>query len=690
MISPEDRRKVSNMAGGQRRLGALMFTDVVGYTALMQRDEPRAEVLLDEHRRLLRSIFPRYRGTEIKTIGDAFVVEFASALEATQCAIAIQQALHEQREAGTDAGQLRVRIGIHLGDIEHRGTDILGDAVNIASRIEPLADPDGICITQQVADHVRNKLPVPVVSLGKRRVKNVAEPLEIFRVDALGRAHAPAGTRWVLGRGWRPVLVAGWLVAAILVAIIGWWAANALRSSPPVASPGTGGVRSLAVLPFTDLSPAHDNEYFCDGLTEELINALVQIEGLRVIGRTSSFAFKGKDTGIKAIGEALAVEAILEGSVRKEGDRLRITAQLIRVSDEGHLWSKSYDRDLEGVFAVQESISQSIVENLRLQMAGSAPLVQPTTASLEAYDLYLLGLWQLNRGTEDGYRQAISRFEQAIAVDATFARAHAGLADAYTTLVTWGILVPDEAFPIATAAAEKALSLAPTLPEPYISLGVIRLMYDWDGEAARAALEKALDLNPRSAIAHLWYAFYLTRQGDTARAITHAVEALALEPLSTVIASFASMVLFLGREYEAVISVLERALAIDPQLVGAHGQIAGALMHLDRWDEVPAELEKDNNAIGTLTGWAVYYAETGQPELARSKLGELIADYSEVAAYQIALIYSHLKEADLVFEWLWRAYEQRDAGLLWLNADPCLDAYRSDPRFAALVEAAIR
>ncbi len=678
------------MTGGQRRLGALMFTDVVGYTVLMQRDEQRAEVLLDEHRRLLRSIFLRYRGTEIKTMGDAFLVEFASALEATQCAVAIQQALHEQREAGTDAGQLRARIGIHLGDIEHRGTDILGDAVNIASRIEPLAAPDGICISQQVADHVRNKLSVPVVSLGKRRVKNVAERLEIFRVDALGKASVHAGTRTLLRRWRQPLQIAGWTAVVVLVALVGWWATYTLRSPPPVPATGTSGVRSLAVLPFTDLSPARDNEYFCDGLTEELINALVQIEGLRVIGRTSSFAFKGKDKGIKAIGEALGVEAILEGSVRKEGDRLRITAQLIRVSDEGHLWSRSYDRDLEGVFAVQESISQSIVENLRLQLAGSAPLVQPTTASLEAYDLYLLGLWQLNRGTEEGYRQAIARFEQAIAVDATFARAYAGLADAYTTLVSWGILVPDEAFPIATAAAEKALSLAPTLPEPYISLGVIRLMYDWDGEAARMALEKALDLNPRSAIAHIWYAFYLTRQGDTERAIFHVYEALALEPLSTVIASFASMVLFVSGEYEAVISVLERALAIDPQLVGAHGQIAGALMHLDRWDEVPVELEKDNNPIGTLTGWAIYYAETGQPDLARIKLGEIIVNYSGVAAYQIAIVYFHLKETDLAFEWLWRAYEQRDAGLLWLNADPCLDAYRSDPRLAALVEAAIR
>lgn len=689
MISPEDRRKVSTMASGQRRLGALMFTDAVGYTALMQRDEPRAEVLLDEHRRLLRSIFPRYRGNEIKTIGDAFVVEFASALEATQCAIAIQQAIHEQREAGTDAGQLRVRIGIHLGDIEHRGTDILGDAVNVASRIEPLADPDGICITQQVADLVRNKLPVPVVSLGKRRVKNVTEPLEIFRVDALGRAHAPAGTGWGLGRR-RPMLVAGWVGGAVLVAIIGWWAANALRSSAPVPSPGAGGVRSLAVLPFTDLSPAHDNEYFCDGLTEELINALVQIEGLRVIGRTSSFAFKGRDLGIRAIGEALGVEAVLEGSVRKEGDRLRITAQLIQVADEGHLWSRSYDRDLEGVFAVQESISRSIVENLRLQLAGSAPLVQPTTASLEAYDLYLLGLWQLNRGTEDGYRQAIGRFEQAIALDAAFARAYAGLADAYTILVTWGILAPEEAFPVATVAAEKALSLAPTLAEPYTSLGIIRLMYDWDGEAARAALERALNLNPRSAIAHIWYAIYLTRQGSVENALVHVYEALALEPLSTVIASFASMVLFFTREYDAMIAVLEKALQFDPTLVGAHGQIATAFMHTDRWNEVPDELAKDNNPIGTLTGWAVYYAETGQPDQARLRLGEIIANYSEVAAYQIALIYFHLKEADLGFEWLWRAYEQRDAGLLWLNTDPCLDAYRSDPRFAALVEAAIR
>lgn len=684
------KEKIEEMGTGQRRLGALMFTDVVGYTAHMQFDEQGAEILLDEHRRLLRSLFPEYGGTEIKTMGDGFLVEFASALEATQCAVAIQQQLHEQRLAGEPAGKLRVRIGIHLGDIEHRGDDILGDAVNVASRIQPLAEPDGICITQQVAALVQHRLPVPVVRLGKRRLKNVAQPVEIFRVDALHKASRDR-IRPTMAAGRKRLLpLAASAVAVALVVAIGWWLTEAWRSPQAVPSVDASGVRSLAVLPFTDLSQAHDNEYFCDGLTEELINALAQIEGLRVIGRTSSFAFKEKEIGIRAIAEVLGVEAILEGSVRKEGNQLRITAQLIRASDEGHLWSSTYDRDLEGVFVVQESIAQSIVDHLSLQLAGGRPLVQPTTQSLEAYDLYLLGLWQLGRGTEEGYHQAIARFEQAIAVDETFARAHSGLADAYTTLVTWGILTPDEGFAIARGAAEKALALAPDLAEPYLSLGIIQLMYDWDGEAARQALESALRINPHLATVHVWYAVYLTSAGDTTAAVAHIHRALELEPLSTTIASLAGMVLFFAREYEEMISVLEKALELDPDLVGAHGQIASAYMHTDRWDEVPAEVAKDNNPIGALTIWAVYYAETGEPALARQTLEEVIDSYSEVAAYQIAIVYFHLDEIDLGFEWLWRAYRQRDAGLLWLKVDPCLDEYRSDPRFLSLLEAAVQ
>ena len=289
---------------GARRLAAIMFTDLVGYTALTQRNEALAMQLLEEHRRLVRPFFPKHNGREVKTIGDAFLVEFASALEATRCAFDIQQSLNELNSGRQEDRRVLLRVGIHLGDVIHDQNDVYGDAVNIASRIEPLASPGGICVSQQVYDQIKNKFEFPLSTLGEKTLKNVSEPVEVYRV------------------------------------ILPWEKKSESESSLEKTR--------IAVLPFTNMSSNPEEGYFADGMTEELITSLSGVRQLTVIARTSVMGYKGTTKKVREIGRELEVGSVLEGSVRKAGNKVRITAQLIDAATEGHLWAQNYDRQLGG------------------------------------------------------------------------------------------------------------------------------------------------------------------------------------------------------------------------------------------------------------------------------------------------------------------------------------------------------
>ena len=328
----------------RRKLAAIMFTDLVGYSALSQKDEALALELLEEHRQLLRPFFTQHHGREIKTIGDAFLVEFASAVEAVRCAIAIQKALTAHTSVVAPERQIQVRIGLHVGDVVIEENDVLGDGVNIAARIEPLASPGGICLSEDVARQVDNKIDCRLDKLGEKRLKGIKQAVAVYRV------------------------------------VLPWEAGQA----PIVPS------RSIAVLPFLDMSQEQEQEYFCDGMAEELIDALIRIKDLRVSARTSAFSFKGQQQDIREIGNKLNVATVLEGSVRKAGNRLRITAQLINVADGYHLWSEKYDRELKDVFAIQDEIAGHIVGALRVMLSESEKrtLEDSPTDSIEAYDYY--------------------------------------------------------------------------------------------------------------------------------------------------------------------------------------------------------------------------------------------------------------------------------------------------------------
>src|ERR1700730_2021192 len=418
----------------QRKLAAIMFTDMVGYSALAQRDDKLALELLEEHRRLLREIFPHFNGTEIKTIGDAFLIEFQSALEAAQCAIEIQRTLAKRNHDVTAERRIELKIGIHIGDVVHRGGDVYGDGVNIASRIEQLAGAGGICVSMDVERQIRNALEARFEKLAPTELKNISVPMDLFRVVLPWEQRTPSVARFETeskptSRKFVPTAIA--LGLLLMISIGWWWTTQPRRASPSPAAPSavhSADQKSIAVLPFVDMSENKDEEYFADGLSEELIGMLTTVPELKVPARTSSFYFKGKQTTIADIAKALGVANVLEGSVRKSGNTLRITAQLIRVDNGYHVWSETYDRKLDDIFKIQDEIAGAVVTALKVHLL---PMQQPSaqeelrTGNLAAYNLYLQGRQSYNQGDAAGYQRAVTAFQAAIALDSRYAAAYA-------------------------------------------------------------------------------------------------------------------------------------------------------------------------------------------------------------------------------------------------------------------------
>src|SRR5712664_3713311 len=393
-----------------------MFTDIVGYTLLAQKNESLSLSLLEDQRKLIREILNRHNGREVKTIGDGFLIEFPSALDAVRCAYDIQEKAREHNVPSSEEKRVHLRIGIHLGDVVESEGDISGDAVNVASRIGPFAENGGISLSRQVYDQVQNKFELTLTSLGTKNLKNVATPIELYKVTL----------PWTEER---------------------------------VISPAQPDKKRIAVLPFANISPSPSDEYFSDGMTEELIATLSRIKNLGVIARTSIIRYKGLTKPVVEIGRELNVGTVLEGSVRVSGKRLRITAQLIDTGTEEHLWSETYDRNLEDALTIQSEIAKRIAKDLKIRVLHSETLrlEKKATGIPEAYSLYLKGRHSLNTRTEKGLKDAIQHFENSIKHDPNFALAYTGLADAYSILASYSLeyIPPREGFPKAKIAAKK-------------------------------------------------------------------------------------------------------------------------------------------------------------------------------------------------------------------------------------------
>lgn len=451
---------------------------------------------------------------------------------------------------------------------------------------------------------------------------------------------------------------------------------------------------SIAVLPFTDLSQEKDLEYFCDGIAEELINALTKIKRLQVASRTSSFQFKAAGYDISEIGKKLNVQTVLEGSLRKAGNRIRITAQLVNVADGYHLWSEKYDREMADIFAIQDEISLAIVEKLKVQLLREEKeaLVKRHTDNIEAYHMYLKGRYFWNKRYEGGLQRSLEFFNQAIAIDPAYALAYAGIADSYNLLGLYSWLPPREAYCRAKTASEKALEIDDMLGEAHASLGWIRCFYDWDWSAAESEFKRALDLNPNYATAHEWYALFLAIKQRFDEAVKEIKRAQELDPLSLIVNAIEGVILYLAREYDKALGQLRETLEMDPTFSVAQLYLGEVYFSQAMWEEAIEAFQKgvalspeSTFAVGSL-GSA--YGMSGQKDDALKmmhRLDELEKDRYVSPLYR-AMISLGLGEKDQSFDYLEEAYLERESYLTFLKVWPHFDNLRSFPRFAALLE----
>lgn len=638
------------MEGDRRRLTALMLTDLVGYTSLCQRNETLALEVLRKHAQIVRGEVSRHGGREVKCTGDGYLIEFPSALAALECAVAIQRAVDRRNASVPADNAFQLRIGLHVGDVVDRGGDLFGDAVNLVARIEPLSPPGGICTSRQFYDQVWNKTDERLVYAGTESLKGLEGPIKIYRVARPGELSARAADR------------------------------GADR-------------KRIAVLPLANISPDPGDAYFTDGMTDELILTLAQNPELKVIAHTSVLRYRGAAKSIAEIREELGVGTIVEGSVRKVGNRIRISLQLIDAYSEEHLWARALDGVLGDVFEFQADVASQVAQALHLMLVEgrSPPLRRDPTHNLKAYTLYLKGRYLWNRRTEADLRRAIGCFAKAAELDPRFALAYVGLADAYTLLPEYGTQSPQEAHPQARAAALRALELDESLAEAHASLAIVCAHQSFDFDTAQRELRRAIELNPNYATAHHWYALvllYLHRLDEALRAIDRALE---LDPLSlVVIRNLGRILLAAGRTDEAV-AALERVLDLDPAFPMTRVNLA--LAYVQRGDL--------QQALDALEGERSVRGRSPWPMVVRGCLKEMIGEGGSVSATLrlldrqatrryvpptcFAACYLTVGDLERAFAWLGRAYDERDEWLLHGLTSAFFDPVRTDPRFEALV-----
>lgn len=634
----------------------VLFTDVVGSTELKTgRGDTSAHLILQKHFDLVRQQIELHSGQEVKTIGDSFMVSFNSARKAIECAISVQQALAVHGRKFPNE-QVCVRIGMNTGEAICEGGDLFGQAVDAAARIVSEAGGGKILISQTTRAVIGMSKDIQFVDCGLFSLKGFPDEWRLYEV------------------AWRP-------------------------KTDPAESESiprqNEGLPSVAVLPFADMSAERDQEYFCDGLTEELINGLTQLKNLRVVARTSSFSFKGEKLDVQEIGRRLNVQTVLEGSVRKAGSKLRITAQLVKVSDGYHLWSERYDRVIEDVFQIQDEITAAIVEKLKVSLSEdlSIDLAKRRPVALEAYQWYLRGRYFWNKQTEGDLTKAIGHFEKAIERSPDYALAYVGLADSYILLPFFSSFPPKQAYPNARMAALKALDLDKSLFEAHSCLAHIKTLHEWDWQGAEREFTLALELSPGYATAYHGYSLLLMYQGRFEEAIEKIQRALEIDPLSVAINREVGNIYYYARDYGRAIAALKKTVDLDDRFSYTHLLLGAAYEEKGARDQAMAELEKEKRIS---EGHNVFVesvipcilASMGQSEEAARLLEDLMERSREayIPPSIFARLYLAIGETEKCFEWLQRGFQERDQWLCFLKIEPAFDGIRRHPRFDALLK----
>jgi TolB-like protein/AraC-like DNA-binding protein len=629
-----------------RQLAAIMFADIVGYTALMQGDEKVAAKARSRHREVFQKLHAQYHGEIIQYYGDGALSVFRSAIEAVRCAVEIQKLLQQ-------GDPVSVRIGLHMGDIVYSDTEVYGDGVNFASRIESMGIGGGVLISDKLNEELKNHKDISTKSLGRFVLKNISRPVEVFAVTNEGMVIP------------RPEEMKG----------------KQTRIN-----------KTIAVLPFVNMSTSEENEYFSDGITEEIITALSKIKSLKVTSRTSSFFFKNKKIPIKQIAEELNVSTILEGSVRLSGGTLRITAQLIQAHEDFHFWSESWDRKLEKIFEIQDEISLLIAEKLREHLGHfeiQDHLVEKQTDSIDAYEYSLKAIFHFRKWNPSDIRIAISLYEKAIELDPGHTESYLGLADSYGFLATTGFMSAGEAWSKAIEFTEKAAQLNDRLPGVYYHQANLSFFTACNYSESLAQVKRAIELQPNYAEARQFLAFLYILAGKKNASKEQLNIAQIIDPLSPEVLFYSGYNEYMLGEYEKCLVTMDQCLEQNSKNIPAHTIKRYCLLKMERFDEVlkyyddvPDDILVAGDKEG-LTGLA--YALKGDAANAEKCMNQLLEqaktpDGFNASSY-LFMIYAATEQYDKAFQWVDQAIKDHSSLLLIRFADPIVQALKVDSRY---------
>jgi adenylate cyclase len=629
-----------------------MFTDMVGYTALGQKNETLSLALVEEQKKLIRPTLAKHNGREVKTMGDAFLVEFPNAVDAVRCAYDIQRAIREFNLSLASDKRIHLRVGVHVGEVVESQGDISGDAVNVASRIEPLAPDGGVCVTSQVYDFVRGKVDLPLLSAGPKTLKNVSAPIDVY-------------------------------------SMVMPWEEEHAEISRQLDS------KRVAVLPFVNMSSDSGDEYFADGVTEELISTISNIAELSVISRTSTSKFKGGGKTISEIGNELRAGSILEGSVRKADNSIRVTAQLIDANNDRHLWSRTYDRELKDVFALQGDIARQVASALQVSILSPEMerIGKEPTGNPNAVNLYLKGRYLWNRRGIEDLKKAAEYFEKSIKEDPSFPLGYAGLADCHLLLYFNWNLDPNSNLEEARRMAGRAIELDPGLAEARATQADI-LWCDYKPREAEEEFKRAIELKPNYATAHQWYFWQLVYELRWDEAQEHIETAAELDPLSSAINWNLSTFSYLKRDYREALELAKKVLDLNPTSGMFHLGLMEVYGRLGMLDDAKMEgelgvrfLQSTHPYVGKAVeaALAAYEDDKAKVAILLPEL-ELHLEESVNTAFTMAGLHFYLGETDVGFEWLEKSLSRRESSIWLLGLDPELDGIRADPRYLNLLD----
>ena len=659
-----------------RKLAAIMFTDIVGYTALMGNDEQKAFELLKKNRELQKPIIEQFNGRWIKELGDGVMASFNTVSDAVNAAIKIQEACNAAKD-------FQLRIGIHLGEVVFENDDVFGDGVNIASRIQTIANPGSIYVSESVHNNVSNKKDFQTKFIKEEKLKNVKEAMRIYQVIAEGIVVVPSTTIVQKIKTKKSVLL--FFATVVILSTAGYFIKDIFTTQ-------RSNQKSIAVLPFTDLSEEQNQEYFSDGMMVDIINRLSKIEDLQVISRTSCMKYKGTKITLKEIANELGVSNLLEGSIQKLGNRIRISVTLTNGKNSKNLWAEEYDRDLTDIFAVQSDVSKRIAEILktRLTQQEKLMLLKSDTKNPEAYKFYLKGRFFWDIRSRESFDSAEVNFLHAVQLDPQYALAYSGLADCY--IFNKKGLSQLDATPIAKAYATKALSLDSTLAEAWTTIAFIKLGFDFDWKGAKLDFEKAIQLNPNYAVARQFYGGMLVWQGEKNSGLLELKRAIELDPLSLAIHWFLALNYYYARDYNNSLLEFQKTLTINPKYelalrgIGdtylAMGNYNKAIDQLEQLSAIPNVADRTN----LLLDISYAYALSGNMVKARQVKDQAMEIKLLNSNYFLAKICVAEKKYEEAINNLSKAYSLKEFHVRFMKVDPAFDPIRNDNRFKLILK----